>query len=262
MSDDNLSGSSPEAPIEAPVSDVSTPEVSSTPDTGEQPTSMLDAVTAALHPKEGDAEPPPAQTEGKDAPKPPSKDDEPLSDEVSEEELRAQKPQTAKRIRQLLGKISERETQLSELRPKAEAIDQLAGFLRSSGVGVEDLNAGVEIMALIRHDPVRALEKLAPTIQFLQQFAGQVLPQDLDEKVRQGFIDEATARELAFRRNNERLQAKRVEDTHARQAEEARLGRLGPGHPERMQAALIRDSRSNLGPGAGRMVVGEFQSVR
>lgn len=224
MPDDDISGSSPEASIvpsqDGPVSDVTPAADPSPADAEGEPSSMIDAVVAALHPKKDGADPPSAETEGQDTPQTP-KDDDPLPEEVSEEELRDQKPRTARRIRQLLDKVSERDTAISGLKPKAEALDQLSSFMQQSGVSVDDLNAGIEIMSLIRRDPRAALEKLTPTITALQQFAGQVLPADLQERVRLGYLDEASARELAQLRNSERFTAQRAEESRRQQEAEA-----------------------------------------
>jgi hypothetical protein len=217
MSDDVTAGSSPATGAESTSTatpDVSATAASSPADTsqGEQ-SSMLDAVRAALHPEDKAASPA-ARTPDQDKAASASEDEE-LPEEVSEDELKEQKPRTARRIRQLLGKIGEYEKSLPDLKDKAATLDRVVEFMDKSGLKGNDLDEGLQIMALVRTDPVKAWERLQPTIQYLQQFIGEQLPADLLQEVQQGYITEPRAREIA------RLRNQQVHDA-ARQQEQAK----------------------------------------
>jgi hypothetical protein len=93
----------------------------------------------------------------------------------------------------------------NSLKQDATQYNQIMDFMRSNSLTVEDWSKGMHIMALIKNDPLKALEALKPTMSQLQQFSGEILPKDIQERVDKGFIDNETAAELARVRNQTAL---------------------------------------------------------
>jgi hypothetical protein len=101
------------------------------------------------------------------------------------------------RIRHLNDQTKELTTKIERLTPDAEVGRQILDYVESRGLKTEQLDNVLEMTALIasgRYDD--ALTVLAPIYQELQQRAGLVLPANLQQEVRLGYITEARAREL------------------------------------------------------------------
>ncbi len=111
------------------------------------------------------------------------------------------------RFQQVLKRAKDAEAKLSqlgnveELTSKAKQVDDLKGWIDQTGLAPEEFNAGLEIMALMRHDPLAALEKLKPYMVQLQQLSGEVLPKELQEKVDSQQISQEDAQALARARS-------------------------------------------------------------
>lgn len=188
----------------------------------EGPESMLDAVKAALAPEaekspdsendgsEGDA----ASAEAK------AEEDEPLGD-LTEEELSRYKPKTQRRVRQLIEERNSARAELETVKQKAQGFEQIETYVRANGLTELDVNTGFEIMALMTRDPKAALEKLTPIVQHLQQTVGAVLPTDIAEDMRLGYISEQRAYELSQARAQAAIkaqEAQRLAETQQREA--------------------------------------------
>lgn len=188
-------------------------EESSTSGESKAEETTLDAVNAALKAdsKEDD------DTEGssdddstKDKDK--SKDDAESKDgdsddEITEDELNAMKHKTRKRFEQLQGKYRDTKTENQDLKKKLEASEVDAGhyrqftdFLKTNGVNQDEANTLFSIGALMKNDPSRALAMITPYYNQLLEVTGNVLPQDLQTQVDQGYITEAVALELSRQR--------------------------------------------------------------
>lgn len=155
-----------------------------------------------------------ATTERKDdgtTPDPDSEDsDEPTegegdSDENAEAEegaftqddLKSLHSKTRKRVRKLLEKNETLQKQVSEYEPAARQYTGIMQFMKQNNLKMEDANTAFEIMADIQRNPKKALETLLPIVQDLQSMTGAVLPEDLQAQVRQGYVTEEHAKELA-----------------------------------------------------------------
>lgn len=92
--------------------------------------------------------------------------------------------------------------------------------LRQAGVSKEELSDGLNIIALSKSDPGKALELIRPYVQTWMQQAGVSLSEELKQKVDDGYLTEADAREIS------RLRAERerhaAEISARDQAERAR----------------------------------------
>lgn len=85
-------------------------------------------------------------------------------------------------------------------RESAEQYDKITSFLETNRLSAEEAAQGMQIMALMKADPTAALNALKPYVEKLSQAAGYVLPDDIQGKVDNGYLDEDAGRELAIAR--------------------------------------------------------------
>lgn len=150
--------------------------------------------------------------------------EEDLPDEVTDEELQAYKPKTRKRIETLLRQRDEYRDlgtvdEIKQWQGAHERMGQLTSFVENAGLVTEEVNAGFEMMRLMKNDPVKALEALRPYVARLEEITGHALPADLQEEVQAGRITEERARELSQSRSQAQL-AREQADRSTQQVEQ------------------------------------------
>lgn len=138
--------------------------------------------------------------------------------EITEEELKRYGPKTQARIKQLLDQRHEKHQEVEALKPKAAQYDAIMQFAEASRLSKEDVGSIMEIGSLVRNAPEKALEKLVPIVQHLQELTGQVLPADVQERVRLGYISEEDARRMVRSEKSTALTREQLEQ--ARQDQE------------------------------------------
>lgn len=206
-----------------------TPDVndaaSSPADEGVDHPTLLDAVTAALKPKDEEKSPgsegQEAETETEEAKPEEGEADDDLG-EVTEEELSRYRPKTKRRIEGLLNERKSLQAELEGVRPQAQQFERMVQYVQEAGLNTDEVNQTFEAARLIKAasrgqiEPSAALEAIMPFVQELQALTGQILPPELQTQVEQGALSEAHARDLA------RLRAgNQARDAAARQAAEA-----------------------------------------
>lgn len=204
--------------VETPVDNqASAPD--STADSSPPPAgSMLDAVQAALAPKAESpaaSNPEDAAKVDSDAEKPEAADDE----DLSQDELKALSWKAQQRFRKLASAAKAKDGEIATLRTKADEHDRIVGAISRAGLDNKELDELVELGSLLkRGDPVVALQKLAPLVRALEQVAGEVLPPELQERVRLGYISEQDARDLNRARAREHF-AKQSQERQQRESD-------------------------------------------
>lgn len=98
--------------------------------------------------------------------------------------------------RELQEKVAQYEQEREPLVTKATQLDQIGSFMVHNSLVPEEMSEGMEIMALMKRDPVAALEALRPKIEALEVAAGIKFPSDIQEKVDAGHVDVGAAQEL------------------------------------------------------------------
>lgn len=126
-----------------------------------------------------------------------------------------------KQFREQAETLAQERDQYQEGHKQYEAIQH---FMRENELRTEDVVEALTIAAAINNDPARAAEMLGPKWQQLQRFTGDILPDDLRQRVDQGELAEDAARELARRRNQETL------DTERRRREDQRRSQESQNH--------------------------------
>lgn len=125
--------------------------------------------------------------------------------------------------------LRERDTlkgQVDTFKEKAERFDHIGNFMNDNHLSSDEMVKGFEIMALMKNDPAKALEALAPYLSNLELATGQKLPDDLQGRVDRGTITPEDAQELA----RTRMEASANRAVADRTASEAQAER------ERLQA--------------------------
>ena len=174
-----------------------------------EPKTALEAAEAALKKANSEGEssaPKTEQSEDDDAD--PGED---LADEVSKDELDSYKPKTRRRIEKLLGQLGETRDRLSEFEEGHTRFSQMKQFVQGANLTSDEVNTGFDIMAAMKNDPAKAYEMLKPYLESLETVIGERLPEDLQTKVNDGYLDEETAREMARSRSGEALSRQAAE---------------------------------------------------
>ena len=174
-------------------------------DTGE-PKSMVEAVHSALKPADAD-EAPPASSQDQDPKQavPASEktgEQAAAPDELTEAERSQLKGRTKKSFERLTSRVAELGSQNETLTAKVAEYDRVIDYIKSTKLKAEEIDTVFDIATTMKSgNPHEALRKLVPIVQQLQKQAGVELPPDLTEQVRQGYLTEQHARELAMARS-------------------------------------------------------------
>lgn len=102
----------------------------------------------------------------------------------------------------------------------AETFRSITSFMEQNSLSGDEVAEGFEIMGLLkRGDPAslaKAREWFVPRLQSLDEQLGRTLPEDLRNKVEDGLIDEATAKETAQARAEAKLLRDQAETSRQR----------------------------------------------
>ena len=96
------------------------------------------------------------------------------------------------RFREVLGKLKAAE-------PKAQQFEQLQAWIGESGITAQKLVPFLTAARLSVRDPEKALSVMRDVVSQLERAVGEIIPEDLQEKVARGVMDEETAREVVIR---------------------------------------------------------------
>jgi len=201
-------------------------------------TNLMDVVNTTLG--GGQEEAPTSMEHGSEEPDPntPDDDQEQQSDELSEEELARLSERTQKRFRELVeqrrsaeSKVQQFQMELDALKPKAQRMDELLGYMQTNGIAPEHLNNALGIVSMInRGDYQSALPVLENLVQQIRHAAGEILPPDLQREVQLGYITEARAKEL----HKARLSEHRAREMAQMQAQQTAAER----HQQQLQTLV------------------------
>lgn len=196
----------------------------STADEGaSQPKSMLEAVKAAIEPPKTESTVDEGEAGRSPDPDGGAKDDASTKAKAEEEPPFHKHP----RWQELKAKERTLDARVKELEPVAETFRQFQASVADAGLKAEEIDAGFDIMALMKSDPAKAYEKLKPYWDSLEAFMGNRLPNDLQAEVDAGSITAERAQELARAKaregfNVERSKADAVQAERDEQAQQER----------------------------------------
>lgn len=221
---------------------------------GSQPASALEAISARLKQMRGDKPADEQKAEAKPDEKPAEakpEDDEPGDTpeakaafrgkplDVQVKELRSER----RALRQKTADLERQVGELSPMRDEAQNYRALSEWAQRSGLSQEEFTRGLELTALMKADPFKALEAVTPIYQDLQRRAGAVLPEDLTNAVQTGELTETHAQELArLRREREHL-SQRTEHMTVQERERAEQAQFQQ-HVDSIRVALNEAERA------------------
>lgn len=99
----------------------------------------------------------------------------------------------------------------------AAKFDVMQNYLTDNNLSGDEAAKGLEIMALMKSNPMAALTALKPYVANLSEAAGVILPQDIQNRVNDGYLDEDAGRELAATRAEAARQKQRLDMIAAQQ---------------------------------------------
>lgn len=214
-------GSSPEAEGEEPKAEAmdvkATPESSAGEEAaqagdgekdGESKDSLLDVVRKATEQASGKEEDKSSESpaDGSEAPDGSGYDPKPEDQKDDGQDGEEEDPDKAvpfhehPRWKEVLAERNKAREERDEFRQKAEEVDQIHAFMQSQNLTPEEVAEGYQIMAAIKNDPAAAYERLQQVFKQVSLASGKALPDDLQQKVDDGLVDEDTAYELAQKR--------------------------------------------------------------
>lgn len=103
------------------------------------------------------------------------------------------------------------------LKEGGERFEQFDQYIQSTGLDTGEIEKGIELMKLLKNDPVGAAKMLAPVMEQLQQFEGSgALPEDLQADVDTGKLTEEYARQLSQSRSKSNFYERKTTEQAAR----------------------------------------------
>lgn len=164
-------------------------------------------------------------------------DDEKTGEEEDEEDFSKDPFSAHPRFQRVLQQRREYKVDALEYR-------KLTTFLNESGVEGAEAGAALEVAALRKNDPVACFERLKPWIHQLAIDAGEILPQDLAQRVQAGTLSRDDAflmsRERAKVRTNE-LQVDNAKKRGERQEQDRHSSELKKAASDWEKGRKLRD---------------------
>jgi len=201
-------------------------------DEAESTEDLLSVLEDVVKPEHGDSPEPEAEPEAEQAESATAIADEGVEpvdvrlDESEESEDYKDVPfNKHPRFRQVIQERKEFKQQAEDYREKAGQFDQVIEFMNQNQLTPDEMAEGIRIMALMKNDPMAAKEAMKPHLENLGRYTGEVLPEDIESRLSEGYIDQETATELA----QARMQAEMLKGREAglqQQSVEAEQGRI------------------------------------
>lgn len=164
------------------------------------------------------------KTDEKAKPEGEVEDEEDSSDEEDKVVEKHEEAVPYERFQEVNQKREAAEQEALKYKPDAEAYKTVTDFCTSNNITVEQFQQGLQILAAINTDPAKALSLLQPTMEQLQGFTGDRIPQDLQAEVDEGNLSLERAKEITKLRNQtqfgERRQQMTVEQMNRQREQE------------------------------------------
>jgi len=101
------------------------------------------------------------------------------------------------RFRSLVAEKNELKELAAKLQGDSEQYSKITDFIDKNNLTAKDAVEGFKIMAAIRNNPNTAHDMLSHHLNNVSKITGRVLPEDIQSKVDDGFLDEDAAKELS-----------------------------------------------------------------
>lgn len=167
-------------------------------------------------------------------------------DDPSDDELKAMRPNVAKRVKKLLHQRNEARREVESYRTDADELRQIREFTRTNNLADNEVADLFKFGALVKSGDVtrlnQALEIVMPIVTNLMEATGRSVPKDLRAKVESGELSEEMARQMGRERFERKAALNTAERTKA-QATEQQQQAEQTANQER--AAKIREATAN-----------------
>ena len=187
-------------------------------DQGEPRESLLDAVQQAVPElrssrQDGDdagqgASPAPTARSDRSA------SDPELPDDPTPEEMARYKDGAKRRVDKLINQrreLREQVAQLRSLEPSAKAADSVTSYLRDNDIGRDDFLMMLELGGALRRGEFdKFYAGIRPYVDLAEQYLGVSLPQDLQQRVREGHMTQQAAAVFARERMDRAMAQNRI----------------------------------------------------
>ena len=131
-----------------------------------------------------------------------------------------------------------------DLEPRAQEFDKINQFMQDNELSAQEVADGLQVVAMMKNDPIRARDLLAERMETLDQYSGHKLPSDLANEVEDGRISEDRARELARLRNETQFASERQKRTEQKSQEQ--LDQERQNREQEQVQKIIQDQRSAI----------------
>lgn len=112
------------------------------------------------------------------------------------------------RFKELIREKNSYKARASEYESDANQYRQIQQFMNARQLSAEEVAEGLMLMAEMKSgDPAKAYDQLSKKLDQLAPFAGKKLPQELEERVEQGYVDRETAQQLYYQQMRASQQA-------------------------------------------------------
>jgi hypothetical protein len=118
-------------------------------------------------------------------------------------------------------------TERNAYKEDATQYGKITGFLDQNNVTAEEAAQGLQIMALMKQDPAKALEALQPYVRSLSEVTGATMPDDIQARVNDGYLDEDAGKELARSRGEVARERQMREQMEQRQFQQEQAQSVG-----------------------------------
>ena len=196
------------SPVEEEVSSSDTTEEVAEETAEETETSLMDVVQDAMPKEEEEETVEPEETTSEEI-KAETETEEPVADPDDWSDVPFNKHP---RFRKLIAEKNELKKLSEQYQGDSEQYQKIANFIAENNLSAEDAAEGFKIMSQLRNDPERAYGLLQDHLKALGEITGKTLPEDIQGKLDDGYLDEDAAKELSQARAElQREQALREE---------------------------------------------------
>ena len=197
-------------------------------ESGQQEEDLLSVITEAAGPGEDsteDSTEADSEQDQSDSDTAESESDEETdeADSEGEEDENGEKPEPFHkhpRWQEMVRQRDEFRQRAESLEPKAQEFDKINQFMQDNELSAQEVADGLQVVAMMKNDPIRARDTLAKRMESLDEVSGHKLPADLQTEVESGMISEDRARELARLRNETRIADEKRQKTEQKSQEQ------------------------------------------
>jgi hypothetical protein len=153
------------------------------------------------------------------------------------------------RFRKLIAEKNEQKELATKYQTDSEQYKKITNFIELNNLTAKDAVEGFKLMAMLRNNPEDGYKRLQAHMDNVGKLTGQNLPEDIQAKVNDGYLDEDAAKELSQARaslNRERSMRQHTQKRFSNAAQSASEERLSDTIKTWGEATLTNDPDFSL----------------